>query len=499
MDTREDAEVRRKALYGLARRGANVSGKSLDLLLADDDLYRCSDSHFSRGDVLALAQSRGALTPARRYLLAISPEERAGLLVAAHGEDALAPPAIVDWLYVRWLEYDRLVLDTSRDRKCRNRRVIRATLPRETSRAVLRSMWHEAIGPARDELLTDLEDEDADWSFPGPLSPAEVDELAQALALPPPALLERFGRRSLLQILSARLHSTWRPSRASSPPRAPTSPCELWCLHLLRRWADPELDHWIAEHAIGRRLPADRRWWLMWVLWERNRPLAATALASQYAVGDDLLPDYFLGCASDDPRESDRELFREASLPQRPARHQYLALCGLERLQEDSEPWRTRLDAWTAHPDVRLQIRAIGSLAKRGDQTSWEKLVGMAEGAPDLRVRGEAVATLGEVYPAGHLSLLFRALEVEERFFDRLCAPAAEEAALALARLGSPEARTALMHSYLKVDTDYLKAGLEVYLEAFLAPSPVGTTSIRPPVGRYWRRRGPWAWKESSA
>jgi HEAT repeat protein len=87
-------------------------------------------------------------------------------------------------------------------------------------------------------------------------------------------------------------------------------------------------------------------------------------------------------------------------------------------------------------------------LARRGDEGQLAVLVHAASEAVHPSVRGEAVRLLGEFDAARHFPILNTALLDDHETCDGHYAPAGEEAALALARLGTPEALTAMLRAY---------------------------------------------------
>jgi HEAT repeat protein len=194
-------------------------------------------------------------------------------------------------------------------------------------------------------------------------------------------------------------------------------------------------------------------------------------------------------------------MFREATQPSHGAELQYHGLCGLERLGELGDEWLGRLHAWTRHPEPRLQIRALGALARRGDPDARNALLEWTEGRHAVHERAEAIAVLAEVDAPDYLPLLVKALADEERLKpDSRCAPVAEEAALALARLGSPEALTALLRSHLTTDCPYVQGAVELYLAAIVDAKPGAWPVIDPPTPEfgYWRLEVRPRWREST-
>jgi HEAT repeat protein len=157
--------------------------------------------------------------------------------------------------------------------------------------------------------------------------------------------------------------------------------------------------------------------------------------------------------------------------------------------------WEERLAVWSCHSEPRLRIRALAALARRGDPAARDALLEWAEGPYPLPERAEVISALGELDAAAFLPLLVRGLALEEQVGDRFrCAPVAEEAALALARLGTPEALTALTRAYLSAETRYLLSALEEYLTAIIDAEPGTLPDLNLPRPFTWHSvlRTPW-------
>jgi len=503
LDHGEEVEVRHNALWALERLGFGLSGGDLQCLLSVRSLYgdevEDEDQWFGTEDLLTLARRPDAQAVARRYLLTLSPEDRTQLLAKTR---LVTPAPLMEWMYGRWLHEDRHLLASDRGPQSANQWVISMTRERAESRAVLQEMWCEAEGAERRELMRALHDEETEWEFPGELSAAETAELADALALPTDALVTYWGRERLLERFDAILlaeHIRWETRCPLGTIIEHDFTPYSRMLRMLSHWLDPELDEWIVSRAVDGRLHMDARWWLLDVLWWRNRERCTSAVVSALAAGDCNVVIVPVLRAARDPVESDRAMLREMALPIHGAELQYLGLCGLERLSESGDAWRDRLIAWTLHPEPRLRIRALGGLAPRGEPRALDTLLAHTEGVRPLQERAEAIAVLAEIDAPAHIPLFAHALAREESEDEYLrCAPAAEEAALALARLATPEALTALLRSYLITEVQCLRMALEEYLPAIVDAEP-GTSPVLylPPVLN-WQKFTRYRWTESS-
>jgi len=107
----------------------------------------------------------------------------------------------------------------------------------------------------------------------------------------------------------------------------------------------------------------------------------------------------------------------------------------------------------TRSQDAYLRVHVLGALARRGELPYLSALEEIARRAEHVCVRAEAIRVLGELGAARYLGLLSRAV-LEDHATCGPCPsdlPAAEEAAIALSQLGTPEALTALVGGCLTV------------------------------------------------
>jgi hypothetical protein len=104
-------------------------------------------------------------------------------------------------------------------------------------------------------------------------------------------------------------------------------------------------------------------------------------------------------------------------------------------------------------------------------------------------VRAEAMRVLGEIDAKAHFKLLRHTL-LDDHQEDSMYFPAAEEAGLALAHLGTPEAMSALIRAYV-VAPGSLWSSLATYLDT-IARRLEGHDEPIQPYEFGWRRRRPW-------
>jgi hypothetical protein len=235
----------------------------------------------------------------------------------------------------------------------------------------------------------------------------------------------------------------------------------------------------------------------MITLWQRNRAQFSNTLVRALESGDHCLARQFIRWTNFGPEEADRPVFWAAVGTDCGSEIQYYALRGLEYLGETDGDWQDRLAAWTRHAEPRLRIRALGALARRGDMAARDALCEWAEGPHPLAERAEGIAVLGELNAAAFRPLLTRVLALEEQAGDRTpCAPVAEEAALALARLGTSEALTVLVRSYLSAKTRYLRNALDDYLTEIVDAEPgIPPTLTLPDIN--WQKLIRTSWSEA--
>ncbi len=495
LDPAEEPEVRRQAIQALGDLSDELSGDDLGALLADEALCEDNDPLFGKADLLRLARGAETQVVAAEHLQGLEPADRTKLL------NELPLEGIGEWLYRQWLEHDRHVLASETGPESPNRWVIRRTRERPESRRLLQELWRQATGAERAELLDELYDEDQVWSFPDLLTPAEREELVEALALPAEELAAHLGRGGLIQALERILFREDQRLVTAPPREAGVISTEaLHRLRPLKHWHEPEVDPWLSGHFMDARLHSQLRFWLFVFLWFRNRSLSASTLATVLRTRDYELARTFLPWVARDPEAGDADLLREAFRPEHPQMLRYYGLCGLDRLGEDSPGWREMLGGLARDESLKVWLsrRALGALARLGDVDARDRLTRFAVEEPDLRVRAEALRLLGEVAPETAHPLMVTALqnrgpEYEPPEVRWPCTPLAEEAALFLAHDPSPTVRTLLLRAYVEAGTRGLQVALRDWITSVVSPS--GEEDIEE-CYRYadWRGLGSWHW-----
>jgi hypothetical protein len=230
-------------------------------------------------------------------------------------------------------------------------------------------------------------------------------------------------------------------------------------------------------------------------LWAHDRDrVASYVLSVTKRLRDHSIAGTALDWMAVDPCAADREFLLWASTS-RTAEFRYHAIQGMEALGEESLLWQQRLEELPRDRYPYVRLHAAGALARRGDASRLAEILREAREAKDVCVRAEAVRVLGEMDAKAHFSLLRQAFvsdheEHEYPGFGALHTPVAEEAGLALARLGTPEAMTALIQAYV-VTPGLLWSSLATYLDAIVRRLEGHDEPIEP-YEFGWRHRRPW-------
>jgi len=170
----------------------------------------------------------------------------------------------------------------------------------------------------------------------------------------------------------------------------------------------------------------------------------------------------------------------------------YYALDALEQLGLglDDRVWSRQLTRWSTESAGLLGIRAVAALARRGDSVAVQHLARSASTAPSVILRAEAVRRLGELESFSTFEPLFAAvLATDVEVIDDYYAPAAEEAAFALAKVGSDAALTELLRACLAASTNPVSEATEAYVRTLVARRE-GHDDTLVLHGNNWRRRG---------
>jgi hypothetical protein len=229
-----------------------------------------------------------------------------------------------------------------------------------------------------------------------------------------------------------------------------------WLMRMLVEWPEPGITERIRSFVACPDIATDVRWEFCDLLWEdrRDEMTNLTLVAGQLA-NDRELVTRVLHWLTDDAQNSDRPLLWWAAFQDADWELPYWAMQGLERLGEASQAWHERLRALSQSPHPFLSLQALGALARRGAQDAIQAIARAAAEDKDPCVRGEAIRVLAQLGSAEHLDLIHRALWAKgpvytpEHSASDAFVPAAEEAALALGRIGTTEATTALIQGFL--------------------------------------------------
>jgi HEAT repeat protein len=514
LDRRESKWEREHIVEALSRLGATLPVEELKELLDDRTLWD-GPHHGDLCYLLVLFRSEEAQRIAREFLMQMSARDRAEMLwfCAEKSRWPLAhdpvAPELVDWLYEQWLQQDRFLLgDDGDDDGPSNVRVAAATRERPASQALLLDFWRQASAEQRQELLTHLWDDD-DEGFPVALlnqHPAELPELAGALALRPPDLHLYYGADVLLGMIEGMIREAGQArdlersseGRWEEPIREAKLALQEWflyqelclkrALYLLESWPNPHRNDRVAALFCCPDLKSIRRD-LFDFLWTHDRDrVAAYVFSVTKRQRDHSIAGTALEWMAVDPCAADRELLLWA-ITRRTTEFRYLAIQGLEKLGEDNSLWRQRLEELTRDSSPFVRLHATGALARRGDTAGLAEILREAREAKDVCVRAEAMRVLGEIDAKAHFKLLRHTL-LDDHQEDSMYFPAAEEAGLALAHLGTPEAMSALIRAYV-VAPGSLWSSLATYLDT-IARRLEGHDEPIQPYEFGWRRRRPW-------
>jgi hypothetical protein len=471
LDPAEHFSVRAWALHVATELGLDLSSGELAALLRESALSPVSEGSAVRLDmarVLRLVRTEAQLPAVEAVLGDGSPWERTELLLRMRREGAPLPGPVVSWLYARWCQEDHRALAREPGGPERNLQVAAATWTRPESWALIErdapGLSSGALEPVPEEALHQLLR----------AHPEALREAAEALRLPWPSLVECLGREGLLR----RLEQVLRAQSVSLQvdyglvPAPEDYPRALMLLGqwpdarplLLRGVCDFDLALEVRGALLERLLRRERTTALRWALtardWPANLPLVRAVLRD----------------AAGSAQPGEEALFL-AALAGEDAATQCFALEGLLALGALSAREAPRLEAlaYAAHPGVR--VRAAAGRLRLGRQEGREELVRTACEAPEPWLRAEALRWLGQWEAPAHAALLVDAL-VDDTWEKRWW-PAADEAAWALYRWGSPEALGALLTAHLAGSS----ADLVDYLGAHLARRE-GRAAAEPPVPR---------------
>jgi len=460
------------ALRGLARLQAPLPPRELQTLLAEQSSVNGSspDRLFTLG-LLKLFRTPEALELAMEVLQRWSAEDRSRLLLELNSWVDPIAPEVTDWLYARWLAEDRSRVQDVQDEDCSrlNVEIAFRTLERPESRALLVEYWRQARGDERRELLDYLGYSEDALAEVVTTNERERRELIKGLALPHSVLVDFCGEDELLQQIEETLRRENRLLRSGGPrrPHFPP-PIALRALRLLAHCQGANADARISSLVCCPDIDWRLRERLLEIVWERD-PAEFTMIAHAAThPGNRALARCVLRWMSQEPRAADTDFLLWATDQQTDAEFRYRAVELLEMRGENSPAWQQRLEGLSRDSDPFVRLQAVGALVRRGDASRLAEVVHAATNAKDVCVRAEAVRVLEELDPASHFPILRNALLEDHEDWDGYFTPVAEEAAFALARLGTPDAVAVLAQGYLLAPGNPIWDALDDYLAVLL-------------------------------
>jgi hypothetical protein len=449
-----DWQTRQNFRDALVRLQAQVPAGELKALLEweHEGLGRCNFGLFE-----GLFRTPEAQNAAREVMEGWTAAERAWSLTRMSWYASLRP--LADWLYERWLNEDRRLLEDVEDFEgSLNWTVARYTaksMKRPEAKAILLEYWRQAEGEARKELRDYL------WDFDDGVPAAwvadrseELRELAESFSLTHADLVSYHGSERLLESAVERLRLISRQLQADPRDKSPLDAGDfkrtVW---MLADWPEPGVRERIRSLCACPDIDTEVRWEFCDYLWDRrHEEMNALVLAAGQMAGDLLLVQRVVRWLADTPASADRELLWWAAFRDEDWQLPYWGMQGLEQLGEMSEAWYERLRELSRSSQPFLWLQANGALARRGEREKSAEVARMAVESDDPCVRGEAIRVLGQLGAVEHLDTIRQALWAEDSVYKvegDAFIPVAEEAALALGRIGTPAALTALIQGFL--------------------------------------------------
>lgn len=510
LDPEEDTYIRYILLKALHRPQGALSPADITVLLAEQRRAGGGSVRaWHLDDLLPLCRCDGTQELIWGEVTRLPPNERCQILrqtlqpewhglLGGRGPYPIAPE-LQDRLYDRWWTHDCTLLERgdSEDRRL-NTDIALWSAERPQSRTFLRKVWPHAEGaryqamlpwlrlPRNAEVLAELLNE-------RPLSLADLPDLLtthwigrwddeRAADRLRTVLTGHFGEEELLLFIEDQVRHA---SRAWSTPDSGWDEREIpWAIWLLQHWPSASVDQQLASmlgcpdlHREVRRFLQDIFCERLW-LFARDRAaetfsewLGQIDAETAATLRPELIEDAVRRAGSE-PIQSDRNLLLWSCEQDDPG-FIFWGIQGLEQLGEDGPDWWQHLEEWAGCDDSSVALLASGALLKRGDAHWLERVVrsacvqsvGQRDPHSDHE-RGLALRVLGEIDPAAHVSLFSSAI-MEAKEPDANDSPD-QEAAFALARLGTPEALTLLVQSYF-VGSEYLRRVLRVYLPVTIA------------------------------
>jgi HEAT repeat protein len=479
LNRNEERWVRIFALRGLSRFEEVLSLPELVELLIDRRFWHGSRSEepFVLSELLEFFRSPEARQVARAFVESWTAAERTRLLASIldrQFEDT--NPDLLNDFYGQWLSVDRSLLEGAAGQDwLLNLDVVTKTKDRPESRALLLRYWREGDEEQRHALLTDWWENDELIAEAAKGVDGDEHQLATALRLPESALWEQLGPDQLVLLIEEKIRTANRVLRADQHYMI-----ESWwdeasrAFQLLLDWPSAEMNERITSMLCCPDLDQRLRGDLLHLLRKRDPRRAAAVM--RLAMTDSSFIPLFRRILTQTPPHTlseDRDLLRWGVKQEIDAVVRYHAVYALETLGEDTPDWRQRLNALTWDADPYLALHAAAALVRRGHGSLLPRIEEGARNAEHVCVRAEAVRILGELDAERFLPFLHRSL-LEDHEACGLCPydyPVFEEAAPALARVGTPQALTALIQSYLIAPGLGGRGPLHNYLSWLLEPS----------------------------
>ncbi|WP_375772157.1 HEAT repeat domain-containing protein [Archangium gephyra] len=518
LDVREHDAVRSRALEAGLRHGLSLPAEALSGLLQEtlaewrkhaqrtfEVLYTTDFTRLAR-----LARTPEALSAVEAALLQVSSHQRADLLEEESRE--WLPPTLVDWLHARWCQEDQQALVRSHE-ELQHHSEQKALTSEKPYHWEFLAECAKGFTLAHNGLRANLAVAASTWERPESwaflagcareLTPAQLGlclehglprkELARLLA-PHPEALHRAAEELLLPLselpawfgrdeLLRRLHHIMRTtSLARRLPEGIMKEPESFpdAVELLGEWpeARPLLLRLLCDFDVHVRVRRP----LLLKLFETERAVAIRwALAAMAWPDNTPLVRGVLRWAAESPEPTtDRPLFL-AALRGTDSMAQCFALEGLLGLGESGAGWCDRLGALLRDPNAMVRLRAAAGLVRQGRPEALRLLQDTARTAPEPWLRAEALRWLGEVDAEASRPLLEQGLFDQGRYREDLPLTA-DEAVLALSRLGTPEALSALLNAHLR---NAPASGIHAHLKYHLARQEAHDVEEAPlPTGR---------------
>ncbi|WPB73832.1 HEAT repeat domain-containing protein [Archangium violaceum] len=376
-------------------------------------------------------------------LLRLSPGERVSILTAT--DLSPQPPELMEWLYARWYQSDRHLLEEKEESWGRTRNIKVAFAHRERPEAwslltewtremtskELEQSFHRKWRPVGDELARLAS-----------ASPALHHRALEGLLLPRQDLLAHFGEDGLLRRLERVVRATslayTLPFGVMKRPPAFRQAVDLLCEWggarrlLYRLLCDFKVALEVRRALLERLCDHDRavavRWALVAAKYPDNAELVHLVL--QYASSPAGRPLLLAALRGTD----------EVA--------QGLAISGLLVLGESGAGWCDRLISLSNASEPTVRLRALAGLVQQGRSEWLAPLRQMALEAPDQRLRAEALHWLA-MWDGEASRHLFMKVLANAPSAAGTASSEVEEAVWALSRQGTDEDLSALLDAFV--------------------------------------------------